>query len=533
MKKVTNPILRGFNPDPSALRVGDDYYIATSTFQWWPGVQIHHSKDLVNWHTVAYPLDRVSQLDMNGINDSGGIWAPCLKYHDGLYYLIFTNVMNFSGLFKDVHNYMVTAPDIKGPWSEPIYLNSYGFDPSIFFDDDGRAYILNMLWDYRSKAKVRGKFAGILLQEFSLSEKKLVGEPVNIFRGTDLGVTEGPNMMKKDGYYYLFCAEGGTGASHAETVARSKNILGPYEVHPQNPIITSAGRPDLKLKRCGHADVFDTPDGDWYMVHLCGRPLTGKDGAPCSVLGRETSLQKIEWGEDGWPRLAGGGNSPFEMVEVPDLPEHKWEEYPETDDFDGETLGIQYQTLRKPISKELCNTTERRGYLRLRGAESLSSHFTQALVARRQQAFKCVAETCVEFEPDSYLQSAGLVVIYDSTAYHYLRITHDEKLGKCVGLVSNKDGEYYLPLDLNETLDGAERVYLRAEIDYEKLNFSYSTDNKNWHGIGGALDMTVLSDETNSCGGFTGTFIGLCAQDLSGLKKIADFDYLTYKELEE
>ncbi len=535
MKKVSNPILRGFNPDPSALRVGDDYYIATSTFQWWPGVQIHHSKDLVNWHVICRPLDRVSQLDMNGIGDSDGIWAPCLKYHDGLFYLIYTNVMNSHGIFKDVHNYMVTAPSVTGPWSEPIFLNSYGFDPSIFFDDDGKAYILNMLWDYRSDAKVRGKFAGILLQEFSLEEGRLVGEAKNIFKGTDLGVTEGPNMMKKDGYYYLFCAEGGTSYNHAETVARSKNIFGPYEVHPQNPLITSVGDKTKTLQRSGHADVFDTPDGDWFMVHLCSRPkpVEGRKNDSCSILGRETSLQAIEWGEDGWPRLKCGGNAPFETVEVPDLPEQKWESAPETDDFDGETLGVQYQTLRKPLPEELCNTTERRGYLRLRGMESLGSCFTQSLVAVRRTEYICTAETCVEFEPDSFLQSAGLVVYYDTTAYCYVTVTHNEKLGKCVGVIANDNGKFYRPLDILQSVEGAKRVYLRAEGEGLTVKFSFSADGENWTYIGEPLDTCMMSDELCGSGGFTGTFVGLCAQDLSGRKTPADFDYFTYKEAEE
>ena len=528
MKKVKNPILKGFCPDPSAVRVGDDYYIATSTFQWWPGVQIHHSKDLVNWHTVSYPLTRTSQLDMRGEPDSCGIWAPCLKYHDGLFYLIYTDVKSFTGIYKDVHNYMVTAPDVTGPWSEPIFLNSYGFDPSIFFDDDGKAYILNMLWDFRSNERVFGKFAGILLQEFSLEEKKFVGEPVNIFKGTELGVVEGPNMFKKDGYYYLMCAEGGTGFTHAETVARSENILGPYEVHPENPILTAADDRTLELQRAGHGDMFCTPDGDWFMVHLCSRPVKNKNGDMCSIMGRETAIQKIVWGEDGWPRLADEGNHPSVQIEVPDLPEHKWDMLPETDDFDSPELGMQWRTLRMPLPENICNTTERQGFLRLRGAESLNSTFTQALVARAQQAFKYTAETCVEFEPSGYLQAAGLIIMYDSSAYYYLKVTKDEKLGKCVAIASNTRAGY-TPFSFPAPVGDVNRVYLRAEVDYGELIFSYSTDGKTWNKIGEIYDTCALSDEQGG-GSFTGAFAGMCAQDLSGLCKEADFDYFTYKE---
>ena len=199
---VTNPILRGFNPDPSILRVGDDYYIATSTFEWYPGVQIHHSKDLVHWRLLTRPLRRASQLDMRGDPDSCGIWAPCLSYADGLFHLIYTDVKRYgrasiggtsSASLRDFHNYLVTAERIDGDWSEPIYLNSSGFDPSLFHDEDGRKYLLNMLWDHRPG---QNRFAGIVLQEFSPSERKLIGKRRLIFRGTPIGFTEGPHLYQ-------------------------------------------------------------------------------------------------------------------------------------------------------------------------------------------------------------------------------------------------------------------------------------------------------------------------------------------------
>jgi len=185
---IRNPILRGFNPDPSIVRVGDDYYIATSTFEWFPGVQIHHSRDLVHWHLLTRPLNRASQLNMLGDPDSCGIWAPCLSYADGLFWLIYTDVKRFgrasvagaSGAsMRDFHNYLVTSPRIDGDWSDPVYLNSSGFDPSLFHDDDGRKYLVNMLWDHRPG---NNRFAGIVLQEYSVKERKLIGERKNIFK---------------------------------------------------------------------------------------------------------------------------------------------------------------------------------------------------------------------------------------------------------------------------------------------------------------------------------------------------------------
>jgi xylan 1,4-beta-xylosidase len=256
---IKNPILPGFNPDPSILRVGDDYYIATSTFEWFPGVQIHHSRDLIHWRLLTRPLNRPSQLNMLGDADSCGVWAPCLTYADGLFWLIYTDVKRFgrssmavaSGAsLRDFHNYLVTSPTIDGEWSDPVYLNSSGFDPSLFHDEDGRKYLVNMRWDYRPGFN---KFSGIVLQEYSHDQRKLVGPVHCIFRGTSLGFTEGPHLYKRDGYYHLLTAEGGTNFGHAVTMARSRELTGPYELHPDAQVLTSRNRPDVELQRAGHA----------------------------------------------------------------------------------------------------------------------------------------------------------------------------------------------------------------------------------------------------------------------------------------
>ncbi|HXV32167.1 MAG TPA: family 43 glycosylhydrolase, partial [Sinorhizobium sp.] len=219
---IRNPILPGFNPDPSICRVGDDYYIATSTFEWYPGVQIHHSRDLVNWRLVRRPLERASQLDMRGNPDSCGIWAPCLSYCDGLFWLVYTDVKRFDGNFKDAHNYIVTAETIEATWSDPVYVNSSGFDPSLFHDDDGRKWFLNMQWNHRTEsfggAPKHPAFDGILLQEWDERTRRLVGPVKNIFAGSPLGLVEGPHLFKRNGWYYLTVAEGGTGYDHAVTM---------------------------------------------------------------------------------------------------------------------------------------------------------------------------------------------------------------------------------------------------------------------------------------------------------------------------
>ena len=229
MRVIRNPVLRGFNPDPSIVRVGDDYYIATSTFEWFPGVCIHHSRDLEHWRLVSHPLDRPALLDMRGDPNSGGVWAPCLSWSGGLFHLVYTDMKRWAGQVKDCHNYLTTAPSVEGPWSDPVFLNSSGFDASLFHDTDGRKWLLNMLWDHRA---AQSGFGGILLQEYSAERKQLVGEPSLVFRGTDLGLVEGPHLYKRGGFYYLLTAEGGTFATHAATVARSARLQGPYEVMP-------------------------------------------------------------------------------------------------------------------------------------------------------------------------------------------------------------------------------------------------------------------------------------------------------------
>ncbi len=526
MRRITNPILPGFHPDPSIIRVGDDYYVATSTFEWFPGVQIHHSKDLIHWKLIARPLNRASQLDMRGSLNSGGVWAPCLSYDRGAFYLIYTDVKNKGTIFKDTHNYLVTATAIDGEWSEPVYLNSSGFDPSLFHDDDGRKWLVNVWCDFR---KGRNRFGGIVLQEYSPQRQQLIGPVVNIFTGTDLGKTEGPHLYKRDGYYYLLTAEGGTGLGHAVTMARSERITGPYEVDPENPVLTSRHDPTYPLQKAGHGDIVETRNGEWYLVHLCGRPIPSKGRC---VLGRETCLQKMAWTEDGWLRLEGGGIKPEISVAAPALPEHPWEPEPSRDDFDTPVLNVHFQTLRTPLDQDSLSLTERPGYLRLKGRESLGSKYTQSLVARRQQAFRYTASTYLEFEPETFQQMAGLICLYDTQNFYYLYVSRDETLGKCLGILSCQNNSFDQPLDREIALEGWKGCFLRADVDYDRLQFAYSKDGIQWTPLGPVLDASTLSDEFCQEGQFTGAMVGLCCQDLSGRRQPADFDYFEYLERE-
>jgi len=522
---ITNPVLRGFNPDPSILRVGEDYYIATSTFEWFQGVQIHHSKDLVNWELLTHPLTRKSQLNMEGNIDSGGVWAPCLTFSDGLFYLIYTDVKSRKGAYKDTHNYLVTAEDIMGPWSEPIYLNSSGFDPSLFHDDDGKKWIVNMLWDHRKGAN---SFAGTVIQEYSPTERKLVGPVKNIFKGTELKLTEGPHIYKRNGYYYLMTAEGGTEYKHAVTMARSTSLFGPYEVDPTNPILTSFGSPELELQKAGHASLVHTHTDEWYIAHLCGRPVKDKY---CN-LGRETAIQRVFWTEDDWLRVEGG-NKPSVLVKPPAIEQQPVKPVPTKDDFNDSKLNVHFSTLRIPTDSTWLSLEERPGYLRLKGMESLSSTHRQSIVARRQQSFHVEVETELEFEPEHFQQMAGLIFYYDTKDHVYLRITHDEVHGKCLGIIQTKDGIYDQLLTEEIVLKPNVGCKLKAVAHKEFLQFYYAYENNDWNPVGEKIDICHLSDDYGDYIRFTGTFIGLCVQDLSGMRKHADFDYFSYKEVDE
>ncbi|WP_245600102.1 glycoside hydrolase family 43 protein [Paenibacillus harenae] len=522
---IKNPVLPGCNPDPYMVRVGDDYYIATSTFEWFPGVAIYHSRDMVQWRLLTYPLSSTKQLNLVGVPSSGGIWAPNLTYHEGTFYLLYTNVVGRKGVFKDLHNYLITAKDICGPWSDPVYLNAKGFDPALFHDDDGRKWLMQMRWNFRMGHQ---RFDGIIIQEYDNKEGKLIGHEHVIYKGTEIGVTEGPCMFKKDGWYYLITAEGGTGRNHAVSVARARSLEGPFETMPGNPLMTTAHNSEHAIQNAGHAAFVQTQNGEWYISHLAVRELP--DGRRLNPLGRETFIQKIIWTEDGWPRLASGGKLPSIEVETPRLKLHPFPKSAEQSDFETDTLDIHYSTLRTPAEESWLSLRERPSYLRMRGRESLHSWHKQSMVARRVQHFYCKAETCVEFEPVSFMQMAGLVLYYDEQDYYYLRISHDENLGKHIGVIRSISGKYEELVNSFVIVEGWDRCYLRAEINCAELQFSISNDGSNWSNLGPVLDFGTLSDEYGGKLGFTGAFVGMCVQDVSGGEQYADFDYFIYRE---
>ncbi|ORI84733.1 glycoside hydrolase family 43 protein [Leuconostoc lactis] len=541
--QIQNPVLPGFNPDPSIIRVGDTYYIATSTFEWFPGVRIHESKDLVHWNLVKNVLDTTEMLDMKGNPSSGGIWAPDLSYADGKFWLIFTDVKITDGNFKDMKNYLTTAETIQGPWTKPVLINGVGFDASLFHDDDGRKYLVQQTWDHR---EYRHPFDGITLTEFDTDTMQLKPETARtIFAGTDVKLVEGPHLYKINGEYYLFTAEGGTIFTHQEVVSRSKtwDELS-FVVEPDGPFITNFDTPNSYLQKQGHGALVSTPGGEWDYASLTARPWhhaneSATDPRGWSTLGRETAIQKVEWDDEGWPRIVGGHggqtfvDAPKDAI-VTDAPA----DHSQHDEFDTPTLDLNWNTLRVPFTEKMGHTGD--GKLTLIGQGSLANTFDLSLIARRGQAFYFDAETNVKFEPYSYQAMAGLTNYYNHSHWSWIFITKNDAGQNVIEVAENKgglrNGSYtsYLRDQAPVIPDGTEYVYFKSENRKETYTYYYSFDGETWHATGVVLDAAVLSDDyiVREYGGFfTGAYVGLAAVDYSGYGSTAEFEYFDYKEL--
>lgn len=524
---IENPVLRGFHPDPSILRVGGTYYLATSTFEWWPGVRVHRSDDLVTWTPCGHLLNEERLLRLGGVPDSGGIWAPHLSHDGERFHLVYTVVQAWGDLDapKDSPNYHVSAPALEGPWSDPVYLTSGGFDPSLHFTPDGRAWLLYALWDHRPGFNA---FPGIAAHEYDPPPGRLVGERRLVYTGTSIGLTEGPHLYERDGWFYLVVAEGGTSYRHAVTVARSRQPLGPYETHPGNPLLTSVDSPDLPLQKAGHASLVDTPDGEWYLAHLCGRPLARRlpNGRRPCPLGRETALQALTWGEDGWPRLAQGGNAPRVAVPAPPAARPRPRPAVWRDDFDGPTLGDEWQTLRAPATPEWCDLGSNPGWLRLRGRAPLNALDRQSLVGRRLDELRAEARTRVRCEPRHFQHSAGLALYYDTANWLSLSVSRGDQ-GLLASVTRCHHRRYAAPLGRAVRLAHGD-VHLRVRYLDGDATFSVSENGEAWEDLA-TVDASFLCDEVEGGLGFTGTFVALWAQDLEGLGFTADFDFLEYR----
>ena len=541
---MKNPIFPGFNPDPCICKAGDDYFVIVSSFEWMPALPIYHSKDLKNWELYTHVIRSEEQADIRKLPSAKGIWAPCLTYceEEKLFYVIYGVMNSMNARYFDVDNYLITASDIKGPWSEPIYLHSAGFDASILHDDDGKKYIVSLEWETREGYEKPG---AVCIAEYSPVEKKIIGYPKRFWQGgTDRGCIEAPHLYKRKGFYYIMCAEGGTGYGHSVTMGRSENVWGPYEKDPKNPIVTSIPgvfnerkdpdhlkpkyyNPESKLQKSGHGSYVENELGEVYLVHLTARPFVPE--LRCT-LGRETAMQKMMWTDDGWLRMADQSNLAKESFEESKLPEYPLPQIPVFDDFNSDTLGIQYYAPR--ISPEsFTDVKARPGYVRIRGQESRTSLNKVSILARKLTSVNAVITTKMEFKPEIYQHSAGLILYYDNMNYINLRKYYSQTLGQsAISVIQLENGTRTEYLDTRTPVKDVP-VYFRLRIVNRKTFFEWSYDGEEYFRIGKEFDTTKFSDEYCKYGEFTGTFVGMTCADRMFHQHYADFDFFEYEDI--
>lgn len=512
MKTFQNPILPGFYPDPSICRANDDYYLVTSSFAYFPGVPIFHSKDLVHWKQIGHVLDRPSQLPLDGQGHSEGIFAPTIRYNNGVFYMITTNVGKGG-------NFLVTATDPAGPWSEPHFLDAPGIDPSLFFDDDGKVYYTGT-----RPAPEGPKYYGnweIWLQEFDLKTMKLVGESFGLWRGAlrDVVWPEGPHIYKVNGIYYLLISEAGTEHNHAVSIARSHAITGPYVGNPGNPILTHRhlGK-SYPIVNVGHCDLVETQNGEWWAVGLASRIY----GGYYRNLGRETFLFPVSW-EDGWPIMSSGTGKLEMTYPVPDLPESKLMIPSACDHFDEDQLDFKWNFLRTP-REEFYSLSERAGFLALKlRPQRITEQANPSFVGRRQQHLNFVASTLMEFTPMNENEAAGMVLLQSNTFNFSFVYTKkgDEgiiRLIKCTG------GEEEI---LMERPIRASKIYLKVQAHGQDYSFYYGESSTDYKTLIENVDGRILS--TDVAGGFVGAELGLYASSNGeSSHNIAYFDWFEY-----
>lgn len=518
VRKLNNPLLPGFYPDPSICRRGEDYYLVTSTFEFFPGVPVFHSRDLVHWHQIGHCLDRPSQLDLTGFGASQGIYAPTIRCHDGLFYMVTTLVGG--PFYRGNVNFFVTAEDPAGPWSDPVVIEgAEGIDPTLFFDGGKVYYLGNMRPNPEDR---KDKSRHIWLQELDLGTGKLLGER-HILR-TDgalhhAGTPEGPHLYHIGEYYYLLIAEGGTGHTHAVTVFRSRTLTGPYEGNPRNPLITHRNLSfNSPINSTGHADLIETQNGEWWAVLLGSRP----DGGQYRNLGRETFAVPVVW-EDGWPVFSPETGHVEFSFPAPDLPECRWPEPPACDAFESPELALCWNFLRTSREPRY-SLSARPGFLRLYARpETICEAASPSFLGRRQQHMCFSARTVMEFFPDSPDDRAGMTAFLNER-YH-LRA---ELCGGMLTLYRRSGGTDEI---LARVPCPTQKIWLKIETHFQQYGFFYALQPEEWRELGTA-DGTILCKET--AGGFTGAYLGIYASSGGAVSKgYADFDWFEYRPIPE
>lgn len=498
-----NPIVTGAHPDPSVIRVGEDYYMVNSSFTFFPCIPILHSRDLVNWRIIGHAVTERDYLNLDELEDGRGIWAPDISYHKGKFYIVATYRLNDDGpIYRK--QMVVSSKNPEGPYSKPIFLEEDGIDPSLFTDDDGKRYMLLN--------------RGARIFEVSEDCSKQLSEATLLWYGDNKRAPEGPHLLKKDGYYYLFMAEGGTGMTHCITVARSRHLMGPYEPSPYNPIMIQT-KPLEYIQRTGHGKPVQTQDGQWYMIYLCGRRV----GEGYCILGRETSMDPIEWTLDGWP-IINKGRGPSVLQHKPKLQPHVYKNI-EKDDFDNDKLGLEWMFMRQP---EQDGYYLRDSHLFIKAThQDLNSRESKNFVVQRQKHFCFKVEAKIEFNESIGLET-GLVAYYDTLTYLKFGVIQEENR-RVLQVIEHIGDEERIPFEY-PLKEGCNKLYLQMHTAFLKRSFYYSLDGMIWHSIGSLENIYYLSDEgINKGKRFTGAMIGIYAINQKAIEKeYVRIDYFKY-----
>jgi alpha-N-arabinofuranosidase len=506
---VRNPIIPGFHPDPSVVRVGEDYYLVTSTFEFFPGVPVFHSRDMVNWRLIGHALTRDSQLPLQGARPSGGIYAPTIRHHAGTFYMITTNVTGGG-------NFYVTATNPAGPWSEPVYVKEQGgIDPSLFFDEDGTVYLLST-----GGAPGTSNERGIYQSAIDIATGRLTSPPRLVWRGTGGRYPEGPHMYRVNGRYYLMISEGGTEYGHMVTIARSPSPWGPFEPCPRNPVVTHRDTyVDQPIQATGHPDLVQDPGGRWWMVLLAVRPQGGR----FHHLGRETFLAPVAWDEAGWPVVNGGRGVELAMS-LPGITPEPSPAPPVRTAFD-EALGPEWNHVRNP-DRAMYSLDARKGWLALRGTSTtLGDIASPTFVGRRQQHLGVRVATRVDFVPAREGEEAGLSVFHNATHRYEIGLRRRgagrevflrQTIGPSLSAVT---------ASAEVTRDGP----VELEVAASPLEYTFScVDAGGTRRRLGVAQTRYVSSEV--AGGFTGVYFGLYATGAgSPASAPAFFDWFDYE----
>ena len=499
---VQNPILKGFYPDPSICRVGEDYYLVNSTFSYFPGLPIFHSKDLAHWEQIGNAMDRTTQLNLDGLGISRGLFAPAIRYNKGTFYITCT-------LIDNGNNFVITTTDLSKGWSDPIWLPEVeGIDPSLFFDDTNRAYIIYNS-DPPNKVSVYDGHRSIKIVEFDVATNKVISSPEIIVNGgSDISQKpvwiEGPHIFKKDGFYYLIAAEGGTDSNHSEVVFRSKNVLGPYESYAQNPILTQRNLdPNRKdaVTSTGHADFIEDANGNWYAVFLGCRPYE----AGFYNTGRETFIAPVSW-ENGWPKINLEGEVVKKNYTLKTKPSSviKGNRDLFVDEFDGTSLDYQWMFLRTPHEKWYSSDSKKGAITLQTRPETVSGNGNPSFIGFRQQHLIGEVSTEMEFSTSKENEKSGLLVFQNEAHFYYFcqSVKNNEKVVQ----LYKSNGETMEEIK-SATIESKGKLFLKIVANGPVYSFQYSFDNKKWSMLADQVDAKFLS--TQVAGGFVGAFYAI------------------------